>query len=151
MTVTYLPATQEIHDEATRQNFEYLESHGVYLDNVNSPDVVVGKWITPTLINSWANLGSGTVGAGYLKDPFGFVHLRGRILGGAAASIAFALPPGYRPSSAGSDDYAAAGYDGVTGSVPVFVNVASNGNVSIWFSTGPHDVGLGGINFLAEN
>lgn len=30
--VTYLPATERVHDEAVRQNFEYIESHAVFDD-----------------------------------------------------------------------------------------------------------------------
>lgn len=28
--ITYLPQTSQIHEEAVRQNFEYIESHAVF-------------------------------------------------------------------------------------------------------------------------
>lgn len=52
----------------------------------------------PTLINSWVNFGGGVqTDAGYYKDPFGIVHLRGLIKTGVIGAAAFVLPPGYRP------------------------------------------------------
>lgn len=53
----------------------------------------------PTLLNSWVNLGSGYTNAGYWKDPFGVVHLTGRVQSGAVPSVIFILPAGYRPAA----------------------------------------------------
>ena len=36
--------------------------------------------------------------AGFYKDPLGVVHLKGTLVNAADNSIAFQLPPGYRPS-----------------------------------------------------
>lgn len=55
------------------------------------------QFIAPTLINSWVNFGGGFNSAGYYKDPFGIVHLRGMISTGTLTSAAFILPLGYRP------------------------------------------------------
>jgi hypothetical protein len=63
------------------------------LFNLFSPE----SWIAPTLLNSWVNYGGGTTPAGYYKDSFGIVHLRGLIKDGTLASAAFVLPAGYRP------------------------------------------------------
>lgn len=52
-------------------------------------------WITPTLLNGWTSGISTQVQ--YMKDQFGFVHLRGVITGGTVGSPAFILPSGYRP------------------------------------------------------
>lgn len=41
MTVTYLPQTSQLHDDATRQNFEYIESWGVFIQN--PPPVLTGS------------------------------------------------------------------------------------------------------------
>lgn len=57
------------------------------------------QFIAPTLLNSWVNFGSTYANAGYYKDPFGVVHLRGLVKNGTAAAgtAIFALPVGYRP------------------------------------------------------
>jgi hypothetical protein len=58
----------------------------------------VEAWQTPTLINSWANYGAANNPAGYFKDPFGIVHLRGLVKNGTPIpSDIFTLPAGYRP------------------------------------------------------
>lgn len=56
-----------------------------------------------TLLNGWVNA-AGVSGydsqharAGFYKDKFGRVHLTGFIKDGTANSVAFVLPPGYRP------------------------------------------------------
>jgi hypothetical protein len=56
-------------------------------------------FIAPTLLNSWVNFGSGTMPTGYMKDEFGFVHLRGFIKDGTttAYTTILTLPVGYRP------------------------------------------------------
>lgn len=107
------------------------------------------KWTTPTLLNSWTARGGDP--AGYLKDPMGFVHLRGRLTGGGSGTAAFVLPVGYRPGN-NDDLYAAAAYAGGTAAVGAFADiVASNGTVNPYYAAGTTDVGLGGITFLAEN
>lgn len=57
------------------------------------------QWIAPTLINSWVNFGSGFNPAGYYKDPFGIVHLRGVVKSGVVGTDIFTLPIGYRPAN----------------------------------------------------
>lgn len=54
-------------------------------------------FIVPTLLNSWVNFGAGFGNAGYYKDAFGIVHLRGTVATGVAGLI-FTLPAGYRPA-----------------------------------------------------
>lgn len=54
-------------------------------------------YIAPTLINGWANFGSGA-NVKYMKDSLGFVHLKGKCsTGGSSAVTIFNLPAGYRP------------------------------------------------------
>ena len=51
----------------------------------------------PAFENGWANYGNANeVTAGFYKDPFGIVHLKGILAAGPNAVI-FTLPPGYRP------------------------------------------------------
>lgn len=104
-------------------------------------------WTAPVLLHSWANAGS-TSKAGYLTDGLGFVHLRGRITGGASGSVAFTLPPGYRPGNT-ADSWPGAGNTAATGSFCLIQIV--NGQVTIYYPSGTTDVGLAGITFLAEN
>lgn len=54
-------------------------------------------WQTPTLLNGWTNYGTFLNAAGYWKDSFGVVHLRGVIRNGTSGSFIFVLPSGYRP------------------------------------------------------
>lgn len=58
-------------------------------------------WTNATYQNSWTTF-SGWTAAGYYKDPFGIVHLRGMITGGTIGAAAFTLPTGYRPPNAGA-------------------------------------------------
>lgn len=56
-----------------------------------------GPWIAPTLLNGWVNYLQSRPTVGYMKDEFGFVHLKGMIKSGTVPSTAFILPKGYRP------------------------------------------------------
>ena len=56
-------------------------------------------FIAPTLINSWVNSGAPFNPAGYYKDPFGIVHLRGLVKSGTVGTDIFTLPVGYRPAN----------------------------------------------------
>ena len=53
-------------------------------------------WRDATMQNSWVWYGPNANHPQYMKDAFGFVHLRGAIKGGSVPSIAFTLPVGYR-------------------------------------------------------
>jgi len=57
---------------------------------------VIGSAGEPAFQNSWTNYGSGFANAAFRKDADGYVHLRGTIQGGAASSVIFTLPGGYR-------------------------------------------------------
>jgi hypothetical protein len=65
-------------------------------------DKVQEAWIAPTLLNNWTNFAETYSQAGYFKDSFGIVHLRGFVKGGAIGSNSttdsiFHLPSAYRP------------------------------------------------------
>lgn len=104
------------------------------------------SWVTPTLINSWSNFGSGYETAAYLKDILGFVHLKGVITGGASTSVAFVLPAGYRPGAMGI--YAT----GPGANVLSCVTITAGGSVepTLIGSSGAVP-SMSGITFLAEN
>lgn len=52
----------------------------------------------PAFENSWANAGGAYETAAFYKDPFGRVHMKGRIGTGSAGTTAFTLPTKYRPA-----------------------------------------------------
>jgi hypothetical protein len=105
-----------------------------------------GAWTAPTFLNSWANQGTGGFSAvGYLKDPLGFVHLRGTVTGGAANTVAFNLPAGYRPSGLSK-------YVNMSTSFNISViQVSAAGDVTINWTVNGGFIALDGITFLAEN
>lgn len=104
----------------------------------------LGPWVVPTLINAWTNSGGAFETAGYLRDPLGFVHLKGLVTGGASGSAAFVLPPGYRPGATTVNNPTAG--LGITAEAQINIT----GNVVLFYSAAT-PVGLSGINFLAEN
>jgi hypothetical protein len=55
-------------------------------------------WIAPTLLNGWVHSGGTEEIAGYFKDEFSSVHLRGAVKNGLINNVVFILPDGYRPS-----------------------------------------------------
>lgn len=105
-------------------------------------------WTAPSLVNSWANRG-GVANAGYLKDPLGFVHLRGQINGGTSQTTAFTLPAGYRPGAA--DVYGCGAFDASGNPLTAYVAISAAGVVMPAYSGTILALTLGGITFLAEN
>lgn len=65
-------------------------------DYLTAPD---SDWIAPTFQNSWVNFGSVWATAGYRKDAFGYVWLKGLIKSGTMPGTCFTLPAGYRPAT----------------------------------------------------
>jgi hypothetical protein len=90
----------------------------------NQPTIAMEAVIAPTLINSWANTGGANLNAGYWKDPFGMVHIHGIISGGAASTVAFVLPVGYRPGGLQN-------YPTIQAGAASFLSIDASGNVNI--------------------
>lgn len=67
-----------------------------FTKNVNYSIVGITAGAAP-FANSWVNFGAPYHNAAYWRDAFGFVHMRGVIKLGTVGSVAFVLPPGYRP------------------------------------------------------
>lgn len=111
----------------------------------NAWDAFDGEYIAPSLLNSWANVGGTAEVAGYTRDMYGRVSLKGRIAGGTttAATALFTLPSGYRPS--GNAVFPAPCSTGI-GQVQV---IASTGNVQIVNVPDNTYLALDGINFMA--
>jgi hypothetical protein len=83
-------------------------------------------WITPTLLNSWVDFGSGWATVQYMKDALGFVHIKGMPKSGSLAATIFTLPAGYRPLE--NLLFPSVSFDGTT-ETPCHFSVRSNGNV----------------------
>lgn len=132
-------APHVLQNEEIRANFEDLEN---FLTISEKP------WIAPVLGEGWKNSGGANSTAGFLKDPLGWVHCKGRIESGATGTIPFILPIDYRPGA--TELFSVAGFEGAT---PKSVGAAVNkaGEIQIFFTAGVTNVGLSGINFLAEN
>lgn len=97
----------------------------------------------PPFQNGWSNHGAGTSTTAFYRDPLGVVHLKGTLSATPDATVAFTLPPGYRPSQFLTIPLSASG-GGVAGISPIgTVNLDCNGG-----SCGP--AAIDGITFRAE-
>lgn len=99
-----LPTEQADYAAALGRIKTKLDEIECQVAGFNSPIIapaaapVVQAWQAPTLVSGWVNYGSGFNPAGFYKDPFGIVHLRGLLKSGTVASSAFTLPIGCRPT-----------------------------------------------------
>jgi hypothetical protein len=74
--------------------------NGIYNNDVNKANRTQEAWHDLVLIEGWVNTDPGAAQAQYMKDEFGFVHLKGFIQNGNTAAgswICSPLPVGYRP------------------------------------------------------
>lgn len=82
-------------------NYELRDELLYLYENLSGILPPVQAWIDiVTFDNSWVNYSSTYAPAGYYKDPWDVVHLRGMIKDGTVGAIngtAFTLPAGYRP------------------------------------------------------
>ena len=91
----------------------------------------------PTLLNSWANKGSGYNEAGFMVHNDGFVELYGTITGGTLGVAAFTLPANARPGfthlfvTAGNTSGGTAATISVFADGNVFCSAASNTTISL--------------------
>jgi hypothetical protein len=93
--------------------------------------------------NSWANVGGDWAKATYWRDPMNVVHLSGAIDGGATATAAFTLPPGFRPK--GDESFVIP-----TDLGTATATVAIDGTVTISYSGLPAWFSLAPIRFLSK-
>lgn len=131
----------------------HLKSNSVITTKILDGAVTAAKietqqtWQAPTLLNSWANYGSGYNDVGYYKDSLGRVHFKGLIKNGttAAGTVLFNLPVGYRPAQ----NYILNGRK--TGGADCEIRANSDGTVTI--GDGGAAAGwtcLDGLNFRAS-
>lgn len=103
-------------DDDHTQYYNQTRGDARYLQLPTSP-----SWTAPTLLNSWVNYGTPYAPAGYYKDVFGIVHLRGVVKNGTNAVSIFNLPSGYRPA------YESWQFVQITGATG-FINFKTNGD-----------------------
>lgn len=115
------------------------------LDTFQNWIVAQETWIAVTsFLNSWVNYGGSYEDAGYYRDSFDIVYLRGVVKDGTvgAAGVIFTLPVGYRPENNRI-------FSNYTNSGVGHVEVESDGDViakaggNTWFS-------LDGVSFRVE-
>jgi hypothetical protein len=128
------------------EDFQLTSESLAWKDNIekNKSDKTQEAWITPTLLNSWVKYSDGTTNdVEYFKDTLGFVHIKGRIVGGTSGSIAFLLPSGYRPAKSGIFPCALSGVQ-FGGAL-----ILSSGHVEPFFNTSMAYIDFGEIIFRA--
>ena len=103
------------------------------------------SWATPALSGTFGQQGSYYT-AQYLKYMDGRVVLRGNLLAGAAGSLIFNLPVGYRPGSPLTFATASSAGPGTS-----IVEVRTNGDVWCITRDAAGGTGLNGVSFEAQN
>ena len=107
------------------------------------------SWNDSSLVNGWANYGSGWANAGYRVGPDGLIELRGLIFGGTVANgtVLFTLPTGSLPAH--NVNILAYGNTSLgTGWGPVALGISSSsGEVALYGATGKYYVEFDGLAF----
>jgi hypothetical protein len=112
---------------------------------VRNPTTQQVDFIPATFQNAWINYGNGYGGAGFTKDEFGWVTVKGMIYNGILPGAAFVLPVGYRPSELLR--FSAQAHNG-TAIVLGAIDISPSGNVTVAYG-GNTWVVLNNIRFLA--
>lgn len=99
-----------------------------FVKNVNA---LQENWYTLVLQNGWNGTGNGDAEPRYMKDEFGFVHLKGSIWGGTSAdwTIIANLPVGYYPSE--RIRIPTVSTDNGSNIVPAYIIIEPDGTVKI--------------------
>lgn len=130
---TWIPQAVELNP-----NFTLGQTQLPTVETIN----YVGDTGNAVFSGAWVAYGAGYEAPGYYKDPFGRVHLCGVAKLGAAGSVIFTLPGGYRPRGREM-------FTNISGAASGFqVDVAANGDV-IHVSGTTGYVSLSGISFRA--
>jgi hypothetical protein len=144
-TTTLIPQPGIVTEQGTplsAANLNKMEQ-GIEDAHLQKANKAQEAWIAPTLLNSWVNLGDSYPTAGYRKNQFGMVELRGIVTGGASGSVICVLPEGYRPAKTCSGVITSS-----TGTGRVWLYPTGN----VTHSTGAYGTGnldLGNISFEA--
>lgn len=116
------------HDEEIEANFNSLEEW-----SSQEP------WKTPVLNGKWKVPG-GFQTPQYVKDPLGWVHLRGIVQNTAEEPLLFTLPEGYRPKK--NEDF----FIG-TNTTTVSIQVTSTGEVKVAAGLSILEASVSGVSF----
>ncbi|MBF4693629.1 hypothetical protein [Fusibacter ferrireducens] len=142
-----LPSSIEIEyprniNQAVTNNALAVKSLELQVDGKASK--IQEDWIAPTLLNGWVNYGLTYETAGYYKDDFGVVHLKGLIKNGITTpgTTLFTLPTGYRTNL--NKDIVT-----ISNSVEAIIRIYSSGNVGI-IKGQTADFSMDNISFRAE-
>ncbi|EEP91825.1 hypothetical protein [Yersinia kristensenii] len=109
----------------TKQQFDTLSN-----DAFTASKIVNTQWINLTLLNGWI-LPVGFAARAVYRKVLGLIFIEMYISGGAAASIAFTLPAGYRPTKATFVTSIAGTPSNPATSVPR-LTIGTNGNGTIY-------------------
>lgn len=99
LTGSYETTLKNVVDRLVEGEAQLAERVGVLESVKASKYPAPPQWIAATLLNNWTNYNSAVESTGYMKDSYGFVHLRGLIRAGVTTfeTAIFYLPVGYRP------------------------------------------------------
>lgn len=139
---TWKPGDVRLNMTATVLNHEIRDQLRYLYDNIAALIPPNEDWTAPTFTDGWLDyVGAGASPAGFYKDPWGRVHLRGLIDSGSVPGDIFTLPSGYRPDQIARflvADNAAYGR----------IQVLTSGIVHISAGTAP--ISLDGISFRED-
>lgn len=102
----------------------------------------VGAASEPAFTNSWVNFNVAYASCAFMKDSFGFVHLKGMAKSGSVNASIFTLPAGYRPAL---NEY----YAVVSNDLFAEMQVASDGTVRMPAGGSNVFTSINGITFRA--
>ena len=92
----YFRFTLEVNNASPAANYATTVGYATDLDPYITSKRAT-EWYAPSLLNSWANVGSPFLNAAYRRDENGTIHLRGFLNIGVPGTIIFILPEGFRP------------------------------------------------------
>jgi hypothetical protein len=143
-TLGQVPSANQANNATNAGNAQTLQGQGPGSFAPASREAVrfVGTAGNPSYAGNWGDPGfPGDEEAGFLKDPYGIVHLYGNAnRSGGTDDLIFTLPEGYRPAE--NLYFAAYGAGGTFTSV----QVQADGDVNV-FGPDTTFVGLGTISF----
>jgi hypothetical protein len=110
---------------------DLVDASSIEAEIATKANKIQEAFITPTLLNSWANFSETLSSAQFYKDNFGVVHIKGVVKFGASGTTIFTLPTGYRPSQT----RVISGYvSTTTGDVIGAVEITNAGVVKLYYS-----------------
>jgi len=89
----------QIPSSATAEDRLFYEGLLNVIRDLRRDVAQLDEWVNVTYINSWIDFNTANFTVSYLKDNFGFVHLRGICKNGSTANP-FVMPENYRPAKA---------------------------------------------------